>query len=112
MQVIWKDYVVDIYNQNSVYYHFDFYEVYDLGNNEYQFVEGDKRFFTLKNFREVLLQKPEGFYRIDPNFSIYYRIDYHDTRFYTAEMFIEDDTFAMLQEALVFCKEQFKSIKN
>ena len=109
-QVHWnEDYVIDIYKQNSVYYYFDFYNVYDLGNGEFKFVDNfDVVSFTLENFRKVL-QVEYTQHRVDPDFTILYRIDPDDTRFYASELLVNDDTFDIIKEALVFCEEYWNA---
>jgi hypothetical protein len=106
-QVHWKDYIIDIYNQNTSYYYFDFYNVYDLSNGEFKFVGNLNKDFTLENFRDVLLEGHER-YRVDPDFTIFYRIDPSDTRFYASELLVEENTFDIIKEALVFCGSFYK----
>jgi hypothetical protein len=112
-QVHWKeldkDYIIDIYKEGQAYSYFDFYNVYAWDDGTFLFLSYQhKGSFTLENFKEVQRGKTERD-RVDSEFSVMFRIDDSDIRFYTDEINVNEDTFEILKKAVDFCEEYWNA---
>lgn len=109
-QVHWKqldeDYIIDIYKEMA-YYNFDFYNVYAFEDGSYKLVGNQNMDFKLENFTDLLKRHESS--RIYSDFSIFFRIDDSDIRFYTDEIMLDEDTFEILKKAVDFCKEYWNA---
>lgn len=91
-------YLVNIYKQYETYFNFDFYPVFDLGDESYSTLRSFNKVY-LDTFSECLERN-----RISPDFSFFFRIDLSDQRFNTDEILWDENYPSILKEASEFCR--------
>jgi hypothetical protein len=100
-------YFVNFYSQYQ-YHYFEFYVVHDLGGSLYEFANTTvlHEAFNLETVEETLKSFTPECYRLDPEFTIFYRIDEADCRLGADEILVEDYTFDLLNKAFLTTKEK------
>ena len=91
-------YLVDIYKPYETYYNFDFYPVFDLGDENYSFLRTFNKVY-LDTFKDCVKRN-----KVEPDFSFFFRINLGDQRFYTNELLWEETSVTTLKEASEFCR--------